>query len=91
VALPDVDSLLADGAPARFELQAGTFPTESAARRFAADLGGSGLAEVQPTGQDGQTVWRVIVRGLSGPAEAAAARNQAIALGAPRALIVGGS
>ena len=91
VALPDVDSLLADAAPASYELQAGTFATESAARSFATSLTGAGLPEVQPVEQDGQTLYGVIVHGLANPAEAAAVRSQAIALGAPKALIVGGS
>ena len=95
VSLPDVDSLLADAgpavAPATYELQAGTFATENAARSFASSLTGSGLPEVQPVQQESQTLYRVVVRGLANPTEAAAARSQAIALGARNPLIIGGS
>jgi rare lipoprotein A len=91
LSLPDVDRLLSDSAPATYELQAGTFATEDAARGFAANLTGGGLPEVQPVEQGGQTVYRVIVRGLADRSAAAAARSEAIALGAPRAQILGGS
>ena len=89
--LPDVDSLLAESASVTYELQAGTFASESAARSFAASLSGAGLPEVQPVTQDGQTAYSVIVRGLASRTEAAAARSEAIALGAPKVLILGGS
>jgi len=97
-ALPDVDSLLADAAPrpapvvsATYELQAGAFASEDAARRFASGLTGGGLPEVQTVHQGAQTSYRVVVHGLAGPAEAAAARSEAMALGAPSIAIVGGS
>jgi rare lipoprotein A len=91
VSLPDVDSLLADAAPASYELQAGTFATESAARGFAANLGGAGLPEVQPVEQDGRTLYSVIVHGLADRSQADAVRSEALALGASKALILGGS
>jgi rare lipoprotein A (peptidoglycan hydrolase) len=94
--LPDVDSLLgmaprgpaAPTSRADYQLQAGTFATEDAARRFASGLTGGGLPEVQAT-PDG--TYQVVVHGLAGPTEAAAARSEAIALGATRAQIVGGT
>jgi hypothetical protein len=71
-----------------YELQAGTFATEDSARRFASSLTGGGLPEVQAA-PDG--TYQVVVHGLAGPTEAAAARSEAIALGATRAQIMGGS
>ena len=92
LSLPDVDRLLSDPAPAAtYELQAGTFATEDAARGFAASLTGGGLPEIQPVQQGGQTFYSVIVRGLADRAQAAAARSEALALGAPRVQILGGS
>lgn len=93
--LPEVDALLgaapAPRAAATYELQAGTFATEDAARRFASGLTGGGLPEVQGV-HDGQGLaYQVVVHGLASPTDAAAARNEAIALGAARAQIVGGS
>jgi rare lipoprotein A len=99
--LPDVDSLLAANAaalvtpapaiPAAYELQAGTFATEDSARRFASGLTGGGLPEVQVVHDGAGIAYQVVVHGLAGPSEAAAARNEAIALGATRAQIIGGS
>jgi rare lipoprotein A len=94
--LPEVDSLLgakppAAVAPAIYDLQAGTFASEDAARRFAAGLTGGGLPEVQVVHEGAAISYQVVVHGLAGPGEAAAARGEALALGAPRALIVGGS
>lgn len=95
--LPDVDALLADNlsaaraAPATYELQAGTFATEDAARHFAAGLTGGGLPEVQTVHDGSGLSYQVVVHGLAGPAEAAAARSEATALGAPRIAIIGGS
>lgn len=98
--LPEVDTLLADNVrataaaratPATYELQAGTFPTEAAAWRFASSLTGGGLPEVQTIHDGGQLAWRVVVHGLANPAEAAQAKSQAIALGAPNIAIVSGS
>jgi rare lipoprotein A len=66
-----------------YELQAGTFPTQEAADHFASSLTGDGLPEVQPFIQDGQTAYRVVVHGLSSPAQAAAAKSEAMALGSP--------
>ena len=66
-----------------YELQAGTFPTHEAADHFASSLTGDGLPEVQPFDQGGQTAYRVVVHGLSSPAQAAAARSEAMALGSP--------
>jgi rare lipoprotein A len=97
--LPDVDALLADRAPATaatavpaaYELQAGSFATEDAARHFAASLTGGGLPEVQAVREGAQLSYRVVVHGLASPAEAAAARSEAMALGAPHTAIIGGS
>jgi rare lipoprotein A len=100
--LSDVDALLADdarpasppaaqSAPATYELQAGTFSSEAAAWHFASSLTGGGLPEVQTVRNGGQTTWRVVVHGLANPAEAAAARSEAMALGAPNIAIVAGS
>ena len=93
--LPDVDSLLGMGpataaVPATrvaYELQAGTFATEDSARRFASGLTGGGLPEVQVVHDGAGITYQVVVHSLAGPAEAAAARNQAIALGATRAVL----
>ena len=71
-----------------YELQAGTFPTQEAADHFAASLTGDGLPEVQPIEQGGQTAYRVVVHGLSSPAQAAAARSEAMALGSPNPKIM---
>jgi rare lipoprotein A len=97
--LPDVDALLGSGpstpaspvARGAYDLQAGTFATEDAARRFASGLTGGGLPEVQVLHDGAGISYQVVVHGLAGPTEAAAARSEAIALGATRALIVGGS
>jgi rare lipoprotein A len=97
--LPDVDALLAaNPAPAvstpvrvAYELQAGTFATEESARHFASGLTGGGLPEVQAVHDGTAITYQVVVHGLAGPGEAAAARTEALALGAPRALIIGGS
>jgi rare lipoprotein A len=100
IPLPDVDSLLASGAsasgipaavPVTYELQAGTFASEDEARRFASGLTSGGLPEVQAVHEGAATSYQVVVHGLAGPTEAASARSQAMALGAPRALIIGGS
>lgn len=72
-----------------YELQAGTFPTQEAADHFASSLTGDGLPEVQPFTQGGQTAYRVVVHGLSSPAQAAAAKSEAMALGSPNPRIVG--
>jgi hypothetical protein len=74
-----------------YELQAGTFVTEDAARRFASSLTGGGLPEVQAVHDGAGITYQVVVHGLAGPTEAAAARSEAIALGATRAQIMGGS
>ena len=98
--LPDVDTLLGSAPPvtatrvaaaATYELQAGTFASEDAARRFASGLTGGGLPEVQTVREGTRISYQVVVHGLAGPTEAAAARTEAMALGAPRALIVSGS
>ena len=98
--LSDVDTLLGSAppqaairvaAPATYELQAGTFASEDAARRFASGLTGGGLPEVQTVREGNRISYQVVVHGLAGPTEAQAARSEAMALGAPRALIVGGS
>lgn len=93
--LPDVDTLLGPqasaGAPGSYELQAGTFATEDAARRFAARLTGGGLPEVRVMHDELGVTYQVVLHGLAGRTEAAAAQNEAVALGATRALIVGGS
>jgi rare lipoprotein A len=99
VDLPEVDALLGSRPPAAaapapsatYDLQAGSFATEDAARRFASGLTGGGLPEVQAVHDGAQLSYQVVVHGLAGPGEAAAARTEALALGAPRALIVGGS
>lgn len=93
--LADVDSLLADPPPgpaevaslpaapasAAYELQAGIFSSQAHARRIADGLAGSGAAAVEPFERDGQTLYRVIVRGFSDLSQAAAARRAATALG----------
>jgi rare lipoprotein A len=98
--LPDVDTLLGSGpgasappltAAATYDLQAGTFASEDEARRFASGLTGGGLPEVQTVRDGAAITYQVVVHGLAGPSEAAAARSEALALGAPRAQIVGGS
>jgi rare lipoprotein A len=98
--LPDVDTLLGSApppaaipaaTPVTYELQAGTFASEDDARRFASGLTGGGLPEVQTVHEGAKISYQVVVHGLAGPTEAASARSQAMALGAPRALIVGGS
>jgi rare lipoprotein A len=98
--LPDVDSLLSSGQPTTsvqttstvtYELQAGTFASEDAARRFASSLTGGGLPEVQAVHEGTTVSYQVVVHGLASPTDAAAARSEAMALGAPRALIVRGS
>ena len=97
--LPEVDSLLGSAPPvsatrvaaATYELQAGTFASEDAARRFASGLTSSGLPEVQTVREGTRISYQVVVHGLANPNEAAAARTEAMALGAPRALIVSGS
>jgi hypothetical protein len=98
--LSDVDTLLGSGppaavipaaAPATYELQAGTFASEDAARQFASGLTGGGLPEVQAVHEGAKVSYQVVVHGLAGPTEAASARSQAMALGAPRALIINGS
>ncbi len=98
--LPDVDTLLGANPPARtqqaaapatYDLQAGTFASEDAARRFASGLTGGGLPEVQTVHDGTRVSYQVVVHGLAGPTEAAAARTEAMALGAPRALIISGS
>jgi rare lipoprotein A len=96
--LPDVDSLLASTAAratpavtATYEMQAGSFASEDAARHFASSLTGGGLPEVQTVQQGAQLSYRVVVHGLAGPTEAAAAKSEAMALGAPSIAIVGGS
>ncbi len=71
-----------------YELQAGTFPTQEAADHFASSLTGDGLPEVQPLEQGGQTTYRVVVHGLSSPAQAAAAKSEAMALGSPNPRIM---
>ena len=96
--LSDVDSLLADNvhaavptASATYELQAGAFASEAAAWRFASSLTGGGLPEVQTVGAGAQMSWRVVVHGLANPTEAAQAKSEAMALGAPNISIVSGS
>jgi rare lipoprotein A len=97
--LPDVDVLLGSAPPSpaipavqsTFDLQAGTFATEDEARRFASGLTGGGLPEVQVVHDGAGITYQVVVHGLTGPSEAAAARSEAIALGATRALIIGGT
>jgi rare lipoprotein A len=97
--LSDVDVLLGSAPPSpavpavqgAFDLQAGTFATEDAARRFASGLTGGGLPEVQVVHDGAGITYQVVVHGLAGPTAAAAARSEAIALGATRALIVGGT
>lgn len=98
--LPEVDTLLRANSQARalptdpratYDLQAGTFATEYAARRFASGLTGGGLPEVQVVHDGSGVVYQVMVHGLATPTDAAAARNEAIALGATRAQIMGGS
>lgn len=95
--LADVDALLADrtlsaSTPrATYELQAGAFQTEEAARRFASGLTGGGLPEVQAVRDGGQLGYRVVVHGLATPVEAAQAKSEAMALGAPHIAIVSGS
>ena len=95
---PDiVDALLAEkpnptvAMPASYELQAGAFPSEAAARHFASGLTGGGLPEVQSVHEGAGLTWRVVVHGLANRTEAAAARSEAMALGAPSTTIVGGS
>jgi len=95
---PDiVDALLAEkpnptfATPASYELQAGAFPSEAAARHFASGLTGGGLPEVQSVHEGAALTWRVVVHGLANRTEAAAARSEAMALGAPSTTIVGGS
>ena len=101
--MPDVDTLLVANPPARdpaggragdhHDLQAGTFASEDAARpAFASGLTDGGL----PGGADGarrqtKVSYQVVVHGTAGPTEAAAARTEAMALGAPQALIISGS
>jgi rare lipoprotein A len=98
--LPEVDTLLTANPPApampavtrvTYDLQAGTFATEDSARRFAYGLSGGGLPEVQAVHDGAGITYQVVVHGLAGPSEAAEARSEAIALGASRAQIVGGS
>ena len=95
---PDiVDALLAEkpnptvATQASYELQAGAFPSEAAARHFASGLTGGGLPEVQSVHEGAGLTWRVVVHGLANRTEAAAARSEAMALGAPSTTIVGGS
>jgi rare lipoprotein A len=98
LSLPEVDNLLASNTHAAthplratYDLQAGAFATEDAARHFASSLTGGGLPEVQ-TVHDGPSLsYRVVVHGLASQAEAAAAKSEAMALGAPTIAIVGGS
>ena len=96
----DVDTLLGSagaasapraGAVATYELFAGTFATEDAARRFASRLTSGGLPEVKVVHDELGVTYQVVLHGLAGPTEAAAARSEAVALGATQALIVGGS
>jgi len=98
LSLPEVDNLLADNAKAAarplratYDLQAGAFATEDAARHFASSLTGGGLPEVQTVHEGSGLSYRVVVHGLASQAEAAAAKSEAMALGAPTIAIVSGS
>jgi len=71
-----------------YEVQAGIFSSEANAQRVASGLSGAGLPEVQPFGQGGQTLYRVVVRGFTNPADAAATRGAAAALGVTDARVV---
>jgi rare lipoprotein A len=105
--LADVDSLLADAAPTTqasqaassvaaaaagsYQLQAGVFASKLNAEALASRLGDVGLPNVEPFQRNGQTLYRVVVRGFTNPTAAAAARTQAAAMGVPDARVIAGA
>jgi len=66
------------------------FSNQANAARLAARLSESGTTTVEPFARNGQTLYRVVVRGVSNPAQAAAIRTQAASFGAPDARIISG-
>ena len=72
------------------QVQAGVFSNQANAARLAARLSESGTTTVEPFARNGQTLYRVVVRGVSNPAQAAAIRTQAASFGAPDARIISG-
>lgn len=105
--LDDVDSLLADAPPATqaaeaassvasaaagsYQLQAGVFASRLNAEAMASRLGDVGLPNIEPFQRNGQTLYRVVVRGFTNPTAAAAARTQAAAMGVPDARVIAGA
>jgi rare lipoprotein A len=104
-ALADVDSLLNEAAPTAqaaqaatsavsavgsYQLQAGVFASRLNAEALASRLGDVGASNVEPFERNGQTLYRVVVRGFTNPTAAAAARTQAAAMGAPDARVIAG-
>ena len=71
-----------------YEVQAGVFADADGAQRVAAGLSGAGLPEVQPFDRAGRTLYRVVVHGFTNPADAAATRGVAQALGVTDARVV---
>jgi rare lipoprotein A len=76
---------------AGFEVQAGVFSSRANAERLVSRLTGAGAPAIEPFDRNGQTLYRVVVRGFSNPADAAAVSRQAAAFGAPDARVIAGS
>ncbi len=72
------------------QVQAGVFSSQANAERLLSHLTGSGAPTVEPFVRNGQTLYRVVVRGVTNPSQAAAIRDQAAAFGSPGAQIITG-
>ncbi len=77
-------------APGGLAVQAGVFSNPANAAHLAERLAGSGAPQVEPFERNGQTLYRVVVRGLPNQTTAQAAASRAVSLGAPDAHIIGG-
>jgi cell division protein FtsN len=82
---------VASAGSANLQLQAGIFASRAHAEALASRLAGTGAPQVEPFERNGQILYRVTVRGFANAEQAAAARSQAAALGAPDARVVAGS
>jgi rare lipoprotein A len=71
------------------QVQAGVFSSRANAEALAGRLAQAGSPEIQPFERNGQTLYRVVVRGFSSPEQAAAARTQVMGMGVPDARVVG--
>ena len=72
-----------------YQVVVGAFASQASAQTLAQQLGGMGQASLVPVDRAGQTLYRVVVNGLSDETQARIVQERAISMGLTDARLVG--